>query len=99
MEMMWAQEHRRTAMGTEPQSVTMGKVSEVGTLLARIYDESRPLAIQNEGFVIFFSPSRQILRYYFMLDHDSLPLPSNYRHGVFELLNASLNKLPIRNCS
>ena len=31
-----------------------------------------------------------------MLGHDySLPLPSNYRHCVFELLNVSLNKLHV----
>lgn len=54
--MMWAQEHRRTAVGTERHLVTLGKVSEVGTLLARIYDESKPPAIKNEGFGEFLQP-------------------------------------------
>ena len=56
--------------------MTMGKVSEGETLLARICDESRPPAILNECFGNFLQPLQQILGCYLTLDHDdSLPLP------------------------
>jgi hypothetical protein len=86
----------------ETHSVTLSKVSEVGTLLARIYDESRPPAILNEGFGDFLQPLQAnsgMLLYVRPRRHSATAnlfhysLPSNYGHCVFELLKASLNKL------